>query len=187
MTTQAAASGIFSGKHEFEVVFREYYASLCRYASMWMRDADEAEEIVQAVFVRLWEKQQQISIDTSLKSYLYRSVYHESLNTIRKTKVREQYLHMNKQEEEVSHPEDRASVKDLQGRIEEALGQLPEQCGLIFRMSRFQDLKYREIADILNISVKTVENQMGKALKLMRHNLADFLTVLLIIIHFIKH
>jgi RNA polymerase sigma-70 factor (ECF subfamily) len=75
-------------------------------------------------------------------------------------------------------------LKELEKNIEKALMNLPEQCRLIFKMSRFEDLKYREIANVLNISPKTVENQMGKALRLMRENLADYLTIFFIIIYF---
>ncbi len=188
MTSAAITGQIgFSTSNEFEFVFRQYYQGLCRYSGLWIKDADEAEEVVQNVFVRLWEKRESLNIETSLKSYLYKSVYHSALNHIKHKKVREHYLHMKEQEEPHSELQSTQSLKELEGRIETALLRLPEQCRLIFSMSRFQNLKYREIADVLNISVKTVENQMGKALRLMRHNLADFLSVLLIIVHFLKN
>lgn len=176
-----------ASRGEFEIIFRQYYEGLCRYAGMWIQDPDESEEIVQNTFVRLWEKRESLQIETSIKSYLYKSVYHSALNTIKHRKVKEQYLHMKGKEENYSEQDSKHSLKELESRIEKALEGLPEQCRLIFSMSRFQNLKYREIADILNISVKTVENQMGKALRLMRHNLADFLTVVLVIIHFLKN
>jgi RNA polymerase sigma-70 factor (family 1) len=184
---QAAINGQgrISGKSEFEFIFRQYYQGLCRYVGNWIQDPDESEEIVQNVFVKLWEKHQSIQIDTSIKSYLYKSVYHSALNTIKHKKVKEQYLHMKQNQDLNSHIQSRLTLKELELRIEKALTELPEQCRLIFSMSRFQELKYREIADILNISVKTVENQMGKALKLMRNNLSDFLTVGLVLIHFL--
>lgn len=182
METQSATAGVgFTGKHEFEIVFREYYSALCRYASMWIPDADDAEEVVQHVFVKLWEKRESQHIGTSLKAYLYKAVYHTALNEIRRKKVRTGFEEMNSHITEHNRPEDRASVKELEARISDAIRNLPEQCALIFRMSRFGELRYREIADILGISVKTVENQMGKALKLMRHNLSDFMTLLLCI------
>jgi RNA polymerase sigma-70 factor (ECF subfamily) len=153
---------------------------------MWLKDTDESEEIVQLVFVQLWEKREKIHISTSLKSYLYKSVYHSALNTIKHQKIKEEYLHMKQSQIQENEIQSNQSLKELETRIEKALNTLPEQCKLIFSMSRFEDLKYREIADVLNISIKTVENQMGKALKLMRHNLSDFLTILLVIIYFIK-
>lgn len=185
--TNTAITGQYGidSKAEFEIIFKQYYEGLCRYARTWIQDSDESEEIVQNVFVKLWEKREKLQIDTSLKSYLYKSVYHASLNLIKHKKVKEEYLHMNDQQNKHSEILSNHALKELEGRIEKTLLELPEQCRLIFSMSRFQELKYREIAEVLNISVKTVENQMGKALKLMRHNLADFLSLLLIIIHFI--
>jgi RNA polymerase sigma-70 factor (ECF subfamily) len=90
---------------------------------------------------------------------------------------------MQSSEEPYNEMQSDSQVKILEQRIEKALLNLPEQCRLIFQMSRFRQLKYREIADVLNISVKTVENQMGKALKIMRSNLADYLGILLIILN----
>ena len=186
MCEKTEAMNYFNNHSEFETVFKQYYEGLCRYASMWLKDADESEEIVQLVFVQLWEKREKIQISTSLKSYLYKSVYHSALNTIKHQKIKEEYLHMKQSQIQGNEIKSNQSLKELETRIEKALNTLPEQCKLIFSMSRFEDLKYREIADILNISIKTVENQMGKALKLMRHNLSDFLTILLVIIYFIK-
>jgi RNA polymerase sigma-70 factor (ECF subfamily) len=90
---------------------------------------------------------------------------------------------MQSTEEPISEMSSESQVRELERKIEDAIQKLPEQCGIIFRMSRFRQLKYKEIADILGISVKTVENQMGKALKLMRMNLADYLGAILIVIH----
>lgn len=179
--------GLFTSKEEFEIVFRTYYQNLCRYANMWTSNSDESEEIVQSVFVKLWEKKDVIKVDTSVKSYLFKAVYHSSLNAIKHKKVKEQYAQMKEHQELHSEMQSNISLKELEKRVEIALSELPDQCRLIFKMSRFQELKYREIAEVLNLSVKTVENQMGKALKLMRHNLADFLSVLLIIVHFLNN
>jgi RNA polymerase sigma-70 factor (ECF subfamily) len=176
----------FNTHSDFEAIFKAYYEGLCRYASMWLKDTDESEEIVQLVFVQLWEKREKIQISSSLKSYLYKSVYHSALNSLKHQKIKEEYVHMKQSEIQESELQSKQSLKELETRIEKALNTLPEQCKLIFSMSRFEELKYREIADILNISIKTVENQMGKALRLMRHNLSDFLTLLLLVIYFIK-
>lgn len=170
---------------DFELVFKEYYEGLCHYANMVLKDMDHAEEVVQSTFVRIWEKKALVNIEGSVKSYLYRAVHNSSLNEIKHKKVREKYFEMQKQDEPISEMHSEGQLKELEKRIEEALQRLPEQCGLIFRMSRYRHLKYREIADILGISVKTVENQMGKALKLMRMNLADYLGVILLLFHLI--
>lgn len=169
--------------HEYEIVFRQYYESLCHYANMWMKDMDAAEEIVQNTFVRLWEKKASLKIESSLKSYLYKSVYHAALNEIKHQNVKNKYINMQHSEEPIHEMRSDAQVKDLEQRIDAALQKLPEQCRLIFQMSRFRELKYREIAEVLNISVKTVENQMGKALKIMRTNLSDYLSILLLVLN----
>jgi RNA polymerase sigma-70 factor (family 1) len=169
--------------NEYQILFKQYYESLCHYANMWMKDMDAAEEIVQNTFVKLWEKQATLNIETSLKSYLYKSVYHAALNEIKHQNVKNKYINMQSSEEPYNEMQSDSQVKILEQRIEKALLNLPEQCRLIFQMSRFRQLKYREIADVLNISVKTVENQMGKALKIMRSNLADYLGIILIILN----
>jgi RNA polymerase sigma-70 factor (ECF subfamily) len=175
-----------SRKEDYEWIFRQYYQGLCNYANMWLRDMDNAEEVVQNTFVRLWEKKDGINIDTSVKSYLYKAVYHASLNEIRHKKVKEDYANMQK-EEQTTEADSRGNARELENKIEKALLTLPEQCRLIFSMSRFEELKYREIATVLNVSVKTVENQMGKALRLMRENLADYLSIILVAFQFFNN
>lgn len=171
-----------NNQNDYELLFRQYYKGLCRYALNWLNDIAEAEEIVQNVFVKLWEKRQNIIMDISVKSYLYKAVYNASLNELKHQKVKSQFAIMQQQNEQVQQPLEQSSAKELQQKIEKAIQRLPEQCRLVFKMSRYEELKYREIASVLNISIKTVENQMGKALKLMRENLADYLTLLFIMI-----
>ncbi|RYG04721.1 MAG: RNA polymerase sigma-70 factor [Chitinophagaceae bacterium] len=165
------------GELAFEQVFRSNFKGLHAYAFTILRDDVMAEEIVQNVFCRLWEKKEQVDIRTSLVAYLYRSVYHESLNYLKHLKVRAAYG--NYVQMHSKNQTDRAEKKLLMGELEQklnvALTELPEQCRTIFQMSRFEELKYQEIADRLGLSVKTVENQMGKALKLLRLKLVDFL------------
>ncbi len=167
----------------FEQLFRAFYPRLCAYARTILSDNEEAEEIVQTLFCRLWEQRATLEVTTSVQAYLFRAVRNASLNQIKKVQIRDAYKTMNL-EEINQNPEvqtDLATTEELRQRIEKAIGDLPEQCRLIFKMSRFEELKYREIADSLGISVKTVENQMGKALKTLRFKLADFMTVALII------
>lgn len=177
-------TGIHS-ENEYELIFRTYYKSLCSYAAVMLKDLDSAEETVQGVFVKLWEKRHQLSLEISVKAYLYKAVYHAALNEIKHRKVKQNYSQMELRNEQVVNPTSSSrSLKELETKIENALQKLPEQCRLIFRMSRFEELKYREIADVLNISVKTVENQMGKALRMMRENLADYLTLFFILFNY---
>jgi RNA polymerase sigma-70 factor (family 1) len=166
----------------YEQMFRAFYPRLCAYARTILNDTEEAEEIVQTLFCRLWEQRATLDVTISVQAYLFRAVRNASLNYIKKIQIRDAYKAMNL-EEINQNPEfqpDHATTDDLRTRIEKAIADLPEQCRLIFKMSRFEELKYREIAESLGISVKTVENQMGKALKILRFKLADFLTIALI-------
>jgi RNA polymerase sigma-70 factor (ECF subfamily) len=161
---------------EFERVFKQHFKSLHAYACTIVRDDVMAEEMVQNVFCRLWEKTEQISIRESLCGYLYRSVYHESLNYLKHLKVRQAYqAYAVHQMENPYHTPDYMAFRQLEERLELALRELPEKCRTIFQMSRFEELKYQEIAERLQLPVKTIENQMGKALKLLRIKLVDFL------------
>jgi RNA polymerase sigma-70 factor, ECF subfamily len=161
---------------EFEKVFKSHFKSLHAYACTILHDDVMAEEMVQNVFCRLWEKSNQIEIRESVSGYLYRSVYHESLNYLKHLKVRDAYqtYAINRMENtnDASH---QLELKELESRLDAALKDLPEKCRTIFQMSRFEELKYQEIADRLELPVKTIENQMGKALRLLRVKLVDFL------------
>jgi RNA polymerase sigma-70 factor (ECF subfamily) len=170
----------------FEQVFKTHFKRLHAYAFTILRDEVEAEEMVQQVFFKLWERNENLSLSGSVSSYLYRAVHNESLNYIKHQKVRSNHqLHVAySMKNEVEHPAKKVMAGELEKKIHTALNELPEQCRTIFQMSRFDELKYREIADKLGISVKTVENQMGKALKLLREKLVDFLIFILLFIHF---
>ena len=164
----------------FEQVFKTHFKRLHAYAFTILRDEEEAEEMVQQVFFKLWERNENLSLTGSVSAYLYRAVHNESLNYIKHQKVRSDHkLHVAySMKNEVEHPEKKIQAGELEKKIHSALNELPEQCRTIFQMSRFDELKYREIAEKLGISVKTVENQMGKALKLLRAKLVDFLILL---------
>ncbi|MBW3466907.1 RNA polymerase sigma-70 factor [Arthrospiribacter ruber] len=166
----------------FEILFKSHYSALCRFAYQYLSDKDAAEEVVQSAFIGFWEKKESIQIDASLKSYLYSSVRNACLNELKRLKVRQVHAEAVVADgERYTHAADHQAIKnELESKIQEAIEALPDQCKLIFRMSRFEDLKYQEIADALQISIKTVENQMGKALKLMRLKLKDYLPFIVI-------
>ncbi|MBA4853310.1 RNA polymerase sigma-70 factor [Emticicia sp. BO119] len=168
----------------FEVVFRKYYQSLCNYANSMLKEMDEAEEIVQNLFSGIWEKRTELEISLSLKSYLYRAVHNHCLNRIKHLKIREEYQHYANTYYESSYESVSQSVmkNELERKIEEAIEKLPEQCRLIFRMSRLEELKYHEIAEQLGISPKTVENQVGKALKILRIELSEYLPLIILLV-----
>jgi len=170
------------GLLDFEGLFRTYYKPLHAYALSILKEMDQAEEIVQQVFVHLWEKQDQLGINQSATAYLYRAVHNRCLNQLKHEKVKAAYQQYSKLRP-VDYPSaaSRIQLSELQAKLDEALSALPEQCRTIFQLSRFEALRYQEIADRLSISVKTVENQMGKALRLLREKLADYLPLLLIL------
>ena len=129
-----------------------------------------------------------ISFQVSAKAYLYRAVHNRCLNYLEQGKVRQLYRNESVgKEEPLSAAADAGGERrELQERISRAIEKLPEQCRLIFRLSRFDEMKYAEIAAHLNISVKTVENQMGKALRILREELKEYLPLLLLFISYIQ-
>lgn len=166
----------------YEMIFRTYYNPLCRYAYSFLEDKEEAEEVVQSAFITVWEKRNSLQIQTSLKSYLYRMVRNGCLNVIKHEKVKQQHVAHEMAVTEVSYESvsQKVYATELESKIAEAMKALPEQCRLVFQLSRFEELKYQEIADQLQISVKTVENHMGKALRIMREQLKEYLPLFLI-------
>jgi RNA polymerase sigma-70 factor (ECF subfamily) len=167
----------------FEQVFKTHYKNLHAYAFTMLKDEDEAEETVQQVFFKLWERSEQLNFSGSVAAYLYRAVHNESLNFLKHQKVKDSHrLHVAySMKNKAEQPQSKMAKKELEEKFKEALNELPEQCRTVFQLSRFEDMKYKEIADKLDISVKTVENHMGKALKLLRTKLVDFLTLLIIL------
>ncbi len=179
----AELSAINTGDiNTFEMAFRTNYNALCNYAYTFVNDHDEAEEVVQSTFINFWEKRAEININHSLKAYLYRSVRNSCLNKLKHEKVKREHEKHELTFSSLGVESTAQSVmkNELEQRIAQALTKLPEQCRLVFTLSRFEELKYQEIADQLSISVKTVENQMGKALRIMREQLKDYLPLLLI-------
>ena len=162
-------------KSAFEFVFRQHYRQLCGYARKYLDEVEAAEEIVQEVFVKFWEKCDTIAPDSSVKSYLYRSVHNTCLNYIKHMKVRDNYRDYVMTYMETSSYMDFSEEPKLEQKIRDAIDDLPPQCSRIFKLSRFEGLKYQEIADHLGLSVKTVEVQMGKALKVLREKLKVYL------------
>jgi RNA polymerase sigma-70 factor, ECF subfamily len=162
-----------------EMLFRQYYQMLCNYSLKFVNDPDVAEEIVQDLFYTLWEKRMELQISTSVKSYLFSAVHNRCLKFIEHRNVEQRYrsYYLQHESEIDSEPYDSANVSEMQQIIHQTLDALPERCGKIFRLNRFEGLKYHEIAAKLSISVKTVEANMGRALKMLRKNLKEFVEV----------
>ena len=190
--SDSSAATLLEEVHDqFEYVFKSHFKGLNAYAYTFLRDVSLAEEAVQEVFYKLWEKKEQIGIHSSLKAYLYRSVHNECLNFLKHQKVKSDHqrytMHQEKEYSENSDPAVRLAGIELEQKIQHALNELPEQCRTIFQLSRFESLKYQEIAGQLGISVKTVENQMLKALKRLRISLAEYLPLFVAILNMLTY
>lgn len=171
----------------FESLFHFYYGYLCLYAQKIIKNEAASEEIVQDLFVKLWEKREQLTIETSVKNYLFRSVKNLCLNFIQHNKTKESYSRFILSEAEKNPAfEENFPEIDLAGKIEESIQLLPEKRREIFRLSREEGLKYREIAKKLNISIKTVETQMSLAIKSLRDTLSKYKTFFTFFLSFSK-
>ncbi len=164
-------------KEGFETLFNDHYESLVAYACSFVEEYDAAEELVQEVYFKLWTQRDKVNIKSTVRGYLYSMVRNASLNLIKHLKITEEYKNDNKLsieqfEQQVS---DAAELSDLQKKIKRSINALPLQRKKIFLMSRYDGLKYQQIADELGISIRTVEKQMSAALKFMRTELGEFL------------
>ena len=165
-----------------EVLFKRYYAFVSVAVLRLIADTVTAEDIAQEVFMEIWKRRNSLDIQISLKAYLRKTAVNKTLNYLRDNK--------NYKNEELSdvqfdlHSSENPALEtnELQGLIERAIEQLPERCKLVFKLSRLEELSYQEIADKLDISVKTVENQIVKALKLLREALRPFLNGSLVLL-----
>ena len=177
-------SHIWHTKDGFEQLFKAKYNPLCAFASGIINDSDAAEEIVQEVFVKLWAQRDKIDVSASISSYLYSAVRNAALNAIKHLQVKEAYKKQNKIERDNAENvvSDALIGTELEQKINDAISHLPSERKKIFLLSRTEGLKYKEIAEKLEISVKTVENQMGKALASLRNELAEFIPAVLIAI-----
>ncbi|MDH5400261.1 MAG: RNA polymerase sigma-70 factor [Cyclobacteriaceae bacterium] len=165
----------------FEEMFREHYVYLCNLANKILNDRDEAEEIVQNVFVNVWNRQEYANISTSVKGYLSQAVKNACMNFFKHDKVKQKHVQYEMYYGSKFSADDPVVAGELNDRIDRAIQGLPEQRRRVFLMSRHEGLKYKEIAEQLSISPKTVENHMGKALEHMRKELIEYLSILLVI------
>lgn len=156
-----------------ETLFNLYYKKLCQFIVLFVHEKDLAEEISADVFVNLWQKRNTIVIDVSVKSYVYSAAKYAALTHLR-SRNRVALPFDNESFKVASfdeNPEDRILFQELKQKVDECIAMLPPQCGIIFRLHRFDEMKYKEIADVLNISVKTVEVQMSKAIRLLNESI----------------
>jgi RNA polymerase sigma-70 factor (ECF subfamily) len=163
------------GRREaFKQAFDTCFEGLCRYAFTLVRDEDEAADIVQSMFVKLWERRAELDIKHAVRPYLFRSVYNQCMNQLEHRTVRDK--HRDHSELNLSDSvEPEVFKEELDEKIKEVVDKLPPQCRTIFIMSRYEELKYPEIAEKLNISVNTIQNQICKALKILREELKEII------------
>ncbi len=146
-----------------------------------MKDTEAAEEIVQELFSDMWIKTDLLKIKTSIKSYLFGAVRNACLNHIKHQKVEQKYVDRTRFTAQQDDATDFLELDELREKIAAALDKIPEKCREIFELNRFEGKRYKEIAEELNLSLKTVENQMGKALKIMRDELGEYLPAILLL------
>ncbi|RPD39245.1 RNA polymerase sigma-70 factor [Chitinophaga barathri] len=165
--------------HAFERLFREHHAHCLAFAIHYTGDPYEAEEVVQLVFSQLWEKRETIMINGSERSYLFTAIRNTAISQWRKQNVRsEKEQSFGRMQDDTVHMSMQA--RELEQKLHTALEKLPERCREVFILSRKEQLKYAEIATVMNISVKTVENQMGKALKILHQELREYLNLFIL-------
>lgn len=166
-------------ENTFEMLFKKHFKGLCYFSLTYVKDYEAAKEIVQDSYTALWEKRDTLDLSKSIKSYLTTTIYNKSLNYLRDNKK------FNKDILDIesaipssgTYQPDRLGEAELKNKIENAINELPEKCREVFKLSRFEHLKYQEIADQLQISVKTVETHMSKALQHLRIRLSDYIAI----------
>ena len=163
-------------RESFNLVFRRFYTPMVRFCMRFVGDVDVASEIVQDLFVRLWTGREKLNISSSFESYLMRSVRNASISYINKERSHDE-VHQRLAMEDVDNidPSEQLQSKGLEAAYSQVLASMPEKRREVFLASRFEGLKYAEIAEKLNISVKTVEAHMGAAIKQLREGLKEFI------------
>lgn len=175
-------------KESFRVIFNDNYKQLVHLSLHYLEDPDEAKEVVQDAFVKLWEIKHELNHDSNLRNFLFTLVKNNCLNQLKRRQIllrhheKIKFLEMHYQYESLARMGDNyMEFNELKEKIDVAIQNLPEHCRIVFEMSRFEDLKNREIAEKLGISKKTVEAHLTKALKILRVNLKDYLPIIVLI------
>lgn len=158
-----------------QLIFKQHYTDACMVVYKYVKDQNTAKDIAQEVFIKFWQKRNSINIQSSMKAYIRRMSVNEAISHLRRQKYFDEISTIEDQESS-QHSEQQFLHKELEDNISLAIDTLPPRCKIIFQLSRFEELTYKEIAARLEISVKTVENQMGKALKIMRASLKQYLS-----------
>ena len=161
-------------------LFQEHYSLVCQSIHRFIRDHATTEDLAQEVFLRFWEKRHSIQVTSSLPAYLRRMAMNEALGYLRRNKRYEEDEFVAENETEAGPSAEEAYLHgELQQNVAAAIQTLPPKCRAVFQLSRYEELTYKEIADQMGISIKTVENQMGKALRILRERLQGYLHLFL--------
>jgi RNA polymerase sigma-70 factor (ECF subfamily) len=173
-------------QHDFELIFKKYYSSLCYYASKFIDEDFVAEDIVQEIFSNLWEKQFDLESEPILKAYLFRSVHNRCINYINYKRITDKHKHILKDKAALkeleyynSEPGSPKSLFEMEIKIDKIIEGLPAQCRTAFDLSRQKGLKNKEIAVAMEISVSAVEKHISKALHIMHDAFKDYLVLFL--------
>lgn len=164
----------------FSKIFSEFHTPLYEYSKRYISDPDDAEDIVQNVFIKVWEKRETIVVKSSFKAYLHKMVTNLCLNTLKQQEVKNEYVQelkirlLEEDNRRIMEDVDSGGLMETEtlNKLRLVIEELPDNCQKIFKMSRFSAMKNKEIAYDLNISVRTVETQIYRALKLLRNKLA---------------
>ena len=163
----------------FDTLFRRYYPMLCAYGHRFV-DLEDAEEIVEDSLLWIWENRETLVIESSLNSYLFKMVYRRALNKLAHIDATQRAdTRFYEEMQEMLQDTDYYQVEELTRRIEEAVAALPESYREAFVMHRFRDMSYKEIAETLGVSPKTIDYRIQQALKQLRTDLKDYLPLLL--------
>jgi RNA polymerase sigma-70 factor (ECF subfamily) len=152
----------------FERIYRDFFPGLLSYAKWLIKDESDAHEIVQDVFLKIWEGSQVSESDPRLKSYLYKAIKNKALNFLRD---RKQFLRNDHESNVIDYQmnaQERLEFNTLKAQIDFAIGHLPDRCKLVFLLKRREGLSHKAIAELMEISEKTIENQMTKAMKMIK-------------------
>lgn len=173
-------------KNGFKNIFHEYFQPLCHLSKHYLEDEDEAKEVVQDAFVKLWEIRQSLTPDSNIRNFLFTLVKNNCLNVLKRKQIllkhheKIKWIEIHYQYESLTRMGgDYLEFNELKEKIDLAIKNLPEHCRIVFEMSRFEELKNREIAEKLGVTIKTVEAHLTKALKILRNDLKEYLPVIL--------
>lgn len=165
----------------FRILFYDFFAPLCVFAHRYLEEMETCEDIVQETFYRIWKNRKDLDIQISARNFLITSVRNACLDLIRKQEIEKRWIEKRLEKDTEEEYEDLYTTQELESLLNQALNKLPEQIASTFRMNRFGGKTYVEIAEEKQISVKTVEAYMTRALKFLRIELKDYLPILLIL------